>query len=228
MSAVTGVWAFILLDRTPEWLPVLRWIVLAGSIVVASVLVVGVHRLRRGAVVVAVAAALFGIAGAAAYAIDTAGHSHGGPIPTSGPATSGFGGEPGRGPASPGGPAGGGGPGAGSSDSPELDALVKSADNRWAAAGVGAMTTGGLELRTGASIMAIGGFTGSDNSPTLAQFQQYVADNQIGYFIAGGRGGPAGGKSGSAGEISTWVQQHFTPTVVGGTTVYGLRSAPHS
>jgi 4-amino-4-deoxy-L-arabinose transferase-like glycosyltransferase len=228
MSAVTGVWAFILLDRTPEWLPVLRWIVLAGSIVVASVLVVGVQRLRRGAVVVAIAGILFGVAGTAAYAIDTAGHSHGGPIPTSGPSTSGSGGGPGRGPAAPGGRAGGDGPGAGTSDSPELAALVKSADNRWAAAGIGSMTTSSLELRTGSSIMAIGGFTGSDNSPTLTQFQQYVADKQIGYFITGGRGGPSGGKSGSAGEISTWVQQHFTPTVVGGTTVYDLRSVPQS
>ena len=34
--------------------------------------------------------------------------------------------------------------------------------------------------------MAIGGFTGSDPSPTLAQFQQYVADGDISYFISGG------------------------------------------
>ena len=30
MSAATGVWAFVLLDRTPDWLPALRWVVLAG------------------------------------------------------------------------------------------------------------------------------------------------------------------------------------------------------
>ena len=35
--AATGVWAFILLDRTPDWLPALRWIVLAGSVVVAAI-----------------------------------------------------------------------------------------------------------------------------------------------------------------------------------------------
>ncbi len=35
MSATTGVWAFILLDRTPTWLPALRWTVLIGSIAVA-------------------------------------------------------------------------------------------------------------------------------------------------------------------------------------------------
>ena len=47
MSAATGVWAFILMDRTPDWWPALRWIALVGSIVVASILVVGAHRLGR-------------------------------------------------------------------------------------------------------------------------------------------------------------------------------------
>ena len=61
MLAVTGVWAFVLLNRTPEWLPALRWVVLAGSVIVAAVLAVGLHRLGRATVVVAVAAALFGL-----------------------------------------------------------------------------------------------------------------------------------------------------------------------
>ena len=30
--AATGVWAFVLLDRTPDWLPALRWVVLAGAV----------------------------------------------------------------------------------------------------------------------------------------------------------------------------------------------------
>ena len=45
MSASTGVWAFILLNRTPDWLPALRWIVLVGSIAAAAVMAVGAHRL---------------------------------------------------------------------------------------------------------------------------------------------------------------------------------------
>ena len=47
MSALTGVWAYFLLDRTPDWLPALRWIVLVGSVVVASMLAVGAHRRGR-------------------------------------------------------------------------------------------------------------------------------------------------------------------------------------
>ena len=52
MLAVTGVWAFVLLDRTPDWMPALRWVVLVGSVMVAAVLVVGAAqagpRHRRG------------------------------------------------------------------------------------------------------------------------------------------------------------------------------------
>src|SRR5258705_7153696 len=47
MAAGTGVWAYVLLDRTPDWTPWLRWVVLGGSIVVAAGIDVGVHRLRR-------------------------------------------------------------------------------------------------------------------------------------------------------------------------------------
>ena len=78
--------------------------------------------------------------------------------------------------------------------------------------------------------MAIGGFNGSDPSPTLAQFKQYVADGAIHYFIAGGGGfgggmvGPGGSTSGSnaGSEISSWVAASFTATTVDGVTVYDL------
>ena len=101
---------------------------------------------------------------------------------------------------------------------------MKDADSRWAAASVGSFTVSDLELKTGASLMAIGGFTGGDPSPTLAQFQQYVADGQVRYFIAGREGGPMGHRTGVASDITAWVEQHFTKTDVDGTTVYDLQS----
>ncbi len=218
MSAATGIWAFILLERTGDWLPALRWIVLAGSVVVASILVVGANRLGRATAVLAVGAILFGAAATTAYTLETVAQAHSGPMTTSGPSRNG-GGAAGGGP-------GGGGPGAADSDNTALAALVANADNRWAAASVGSFTAGSLELATGASVMAIGGFTGSDDSPTLAQFQAYVADNEVRYFIPGDRGGPPGGNSGTASDITAWVQQNFTPIDVGGATVYDL-SAPN-
>ena len=89
------------------------------------------------------------------------------------------------------------------------------------------MGASGLELKTGASIMAIGGFTGSDDSPTLEQFQRYVADHEVRYFIAGEPFGPPGRhESGTASEITSWVEKNFTPIKVGGTTVYDLSAPP--
>ncbi len=75
--------------------------------------------------------------------------------------------------------------------------------------------------------MPIGGFNGSDPSPTLEQFQAYVADGRIHYFIAGGGGLGGGGFGGPGGaaqdsEISTWVSQTFTARTVDGVTVYDL------
>ena len=91
------------------------------------------------------------------------------------------------------------------------------------AAAIGAQNAAGYQLSTGDPVMAIGGFNGSDPSPTLAQFQQYVAEGKIHYFIGGGTGGGARtGGSAAAQEIAGWVEQNFTATSVGGVTVYDL------
>jgi hypothetical protein len=84
------------------------------------------------------------------------------------------------------------------------------------------MEASSLELKTGASIMAIGGFTGSDNSPTLEQFQAYVANHEVRYFISREHNGPVRRESGSANDIARWVTQNFRPIDVAGTTVYDL------
>ncbi len=73
------------------------------------------------------------------------------------------------------------------------------------------MSVSDLELKTGTSLMAIGGFTGGDPSPTLTQFQQYVADGQVRYFLAdSGRGGPFGHREGASADITAWVEKTFT------------------
>jgi len=99
----------------------------------------------------------------------------------------------------------------------------------WAAATVGANAAAGYQLATQLPVMAIGGFNGSDPSPTLAEFQQLVAEGRIHYFISdSGMAGPGGGQmSGSraASEITSWVEQAFTASTIDGTTVYDL-SAP--
>jgi len=91
----------------------------------------------------------------------------------------------------------------------------------WVAAAIGSNTASGYQLATELPVMAIGGFNGSDPSPTLAQFTQYVADGEIHYFIASGGGGMNAGGSTST-EISAWVAENFTATTVDGVTLYDL------
>ncbi|MDQ6641296.1 MAG: glycosyl transferase, partial [Actinomycetota bacterium] len=94
----------------------------------------------------------------------------------------------------------------------------------WVASAVGSNSAAGYQLASQQPVMPIGGFNGSDPSPTLAQFQTYVAQGKIHYFIAegagGGRGPSAGGSSSN--QIVTWVESHFTAKTVDGVTLYDL------
>lgn len=200
----------------------------------------------RTTAALAVAAAL---AGPLAYSLSTASTAHSGSIVSAGPAVTGRGGA--GMPPSLGGAAGGGfggataangtgtgtgtgigrGQGAGGMGgllgaSTPTAALVSALQTdagayTWAAAVVGSNNAAGYQLATQLPVMAVGGFNGTDPAPTLAQFQQYVADGKIHYFIAGRM---MQGESGSddAAQIAAWVQDNFTAQTVGGTSVYLL------
>ncbi|MFI8262136.1 ArnT family glycosyltransferase [Streptomyces sp. NPDC085665] len=106
----------------------------------------------------------------------------------------------------------------------------------WAAAAVGAQNAASYQLASGEPVMPIGGFNGSDPSPTLAKFQEYVRAGKIHYFVgeAGGqggqggeaqgmRGGPGGGPGGgTSSAITSWVKANFKTTTVGGAAFYDL------
>jgi 4-amino-4-deoxy-L-arabinose transferase-like glycosyltransferase len=93
----------------------------------------------------------------------------------------------------------------------------------WVAAAIGSQSASGYQLASEQPVMAIGGFNGSDPSPTLAQFQAYVAAGQIHYFIGSGTGGGSGGGTdGSSSAISAWVAATFAATTVDGVTLYDL------
>ncbi|WP_207127836.1 ArnT family glycosyltransferase [Actinocatenispora comari] len=113
----------------------------------------------------------------------------------------------------------GGGMGGGSANSAVATLLKNAHGYRWAAATNGTQQAAELELAAdGASVLGIGGFSGSDAYPTRAQFQRYVAAGEVRYFVAGGMGGGPGGTS----SIESWVAAHFTKKTVGGVTVYDL------
>ncbi|MFD6277316.1 glycosyltransferase family 39 protein [Streptomyces sp. NPDC060209] len=299
--AVTAVWSYVLLGRTPDYFPWLRWAVLIGGLVGAVGLLLAARlgrALALGVVGLGLAASL---AGPTAYTISTLNTGHQGSIVTAGPSGTsmggpgggrgggpggGEGGGPGGGMQPPGqgtqqggqapgkaqgngqgtaqgggfpgggtpgqaqqgqgqapggqqggmpgggtgeGGTGGGGGGMGgllngaSVDSEAKTLLKQNADAyTWAAAAIGSQNAASYQLATGDPVMAIGGFNGSDPSPTLAQFKKYVEDGKIHYFISGGTGGGGMGGEGASSQISTWVEANFKEVTAGSATFYDL------
>jgi 4-amino-4-deoxy-L-arabinose transferase-like glycosyltransferase len=300
-----AAWGYVLLHRTPDYLPWLRWLVLVGGLAAALGLVFAGRLPRRLALATAAVGLVAALAGPAAYTLSTVRQGHTGSIVTAGPAGAsvmggrgggpgggtrgGFGdGVPGQGgqnqqnqPGRPGGTGGqgngfpgggfpGGTPGQGGQNGngqgqPDgtgqgqqngnglpgsglpgggrtgegrmggagglLNGASVPAEARkllekdagaytWVAASIGSQNAASYQLATGDPVMAIGGFNGTDPSPTLAEFKEYVADGRIHYFIAGG--GMGGGDSGTAARISSWVQSTFEKVTVGSATFYDL------
>jgi 4-amino-4-deoxy-L-arabinose transferase-like glycosyltransferase len=287
MAAVTlgtAAWSFVLLNRSADFVPWLRWTVFAAGAASALVLLAGPsarrstpapaaprRSVRRRVAIAAAIAVLTGLAGPAAYALDTAATAHTGSLPTAGPTVSGGMGGPGRrggmvppgngrlngapggqvGPGTQGGtqgvpngvppirggaqagqsfgrpPGGAGGGMGGLLNGTEVPAQVEalltegSGSYTWVAAVVGAQNAASYQLSTEESVMPIGGFNGTDPSPTLAQFQAWAAEGKIHYFIATGG---TGGRSATGSEIATWVESTFTAQTVDGVTLYDLTS----
>ncbi|MFH7337108.1 ArnT family glycosyltransferase [Streptomyces sp. KHY 26] len=299
-----AAWGCVLLDRTPTYLPWLKWLVLVGGLVAALGLIFAGHVTRSLALAAAALALVAALAGPTAYTLSTVDSAHKGSIPTAGPAGAsmmGFGGGrgPGGGPGgapggfgggrvpgqgnrqgqqnqqggpgqqgvpgqqgtpgqrngngfpAPGGDLGGGFPGGvptgeGGRGAGGMGGLLDGADvgsaakallekdasrYTWVAASIGSQNAASYQLATGDPVMAIGGFNGTDPSPTLAQFKQYVAQGRVHYFIAGGMGGGMGGGtegggpgrgSGTGSQISSWVQSTFEKVTVGSATFYDL------
>ena len=103
---------------------------------------------------------------------------------------------------------------------------ANASDYTWVAATTGSNNASAYQLATEQPVMPIGGFNGSDPSPTLEQFQHYVADGEIHYYIASGLSGANSmGGSQEARDIATWVEESFTAQTVGGVTLYDLTAS---
>jgi 4-amino-4-deoxy-L-arabinose transferase-like glycosyltransferase len=94
--------------------------------------------------------------------------------------------------------------------------LRRDADDwTWSGAVVG-HRAGDIQLAVGAPVMPVGGFAGSDPSPSLAQFEADVAAHKLHWFVRGGR------YSGTAGAIESWVSSHAPVVRAGRTTLYDV------
>ncbi|WP_405645854.1 ArnT family glycosyltransferase [Streptomyces sp. NBC_00019] len=290
-AVVAGAaWGYVLLNRTSDYLPWLKWLVLIGGLASALGLVFAGRINRQLALAAASVGLVASLAGPTAYTISTLQEGHTGSIVTAGPAGAGMmGGGGGRG-GGPGGGTGGGMPGQnqqngngfpgggmpgqngnsngnsnsqggqsqqqgqgrqnggmpggstgegggmgggggaggllnGATVTDEAKKLLEadSGDYTWVAAAIGAQNAASYQLSTGDPVMAIGGFNGTDPSPTLAQFKEYVADGKVHYFISSGSGGGMGGSSsGTSSQITSWVEANFKKVTVGSATFYDL------
>jgi hypothetical protein len=91
----------------------------------------------------------------------------------------------------------------------------------WVAATTGSENASGYQLATDDPVMSIGGFNGTDPAPSLAQFERYVSEGKIHWYIDGQTMGGNGG-SGDASAIAAWVKAHFVAKTVDGVTLYDL------
>ncbi|MER8184688.1 glycosyltransferase family 39 protein [Kitasatospora sp. NPDC094015] len=153
--ALTAWWAYVLLGRSADFLPWLRWTVLVGGLAAAAALLLA-GRLSgrlgaRVATVAGLAALAASLGGPAAYALDTVSTGHSGSIVTAGPrvqSANGFGGP------------GGGGPGGGRTAFPGGGAPGGQAPNGQAPGATGGTgTTGGTGGFPGGGFPG-GGFPG--------------------------------------------------------------------
>ncbi|MET9761150.1 glycosyltransferase family 39 protein [Streptomyces sp. NPDC006372] len=280
----TAAWGYVLLNRSSDYLPWLKWLVLVGGLTAALGLIFAGRLGRRLALGAAGLGLVAALAGPAAYTLTTVNEGHSGSIVTAGPAVAGGRGGPGGGGPGGGGPGGGGFPGGGqnrqgqnqqnqnqqgngfpgggfpgggqnqrgqnqqngdggraggmgggggmggllngASVSSEAKKLLETDADRytWAAAAIGAQNAASYQLSTGDPVMAIGGFNGTDPSPTLAQFKQYVADGKIHWFIASGSmgAGMRGSSDGTSSQITSWIEANFKKVTVGSATFYDL------
>ena len=228
-----------LLGRTPDFAPALRIVVpvAAAIAVLASVALRMEGRLARRMLAVAVVTGAVALAaGPAAYSVASVGQALNGNDVTAGPASASGGGPGGMGGS--GGPPSGSAPPSGAtapaasttapsgaaapsaSASPggqaddELIAYLQANQGSatYLVAATGSQKTAPIIIATGEAVVTIGGFSGSDNAPTVSQLEQMVKDGELKYVLLSGDGeGRGGGPGGGASqELTSWVQEHGT------------------
>ncbi|MEN6326538.1 MAG: glycosyltransferase family 39 protein [Syntrophomonas sp.] len=69
-----------------------------------------------------------------------------------------------------------------------------------------ANTAGPYIIKTGKAVMAMGGFSGTDQVLTISKLEKMVKNKEVKYFLISGNGGGRGGSS----EVLNWIRSHST------------------
>jgi hypothetical protein len=105
-----------------------------------------------------------------------------------------------------------------------LKQALETGSYTWAAATTSDNEASSLELATGTSVMALGGYNGTDNAITLAAFKALIAAGKVHYYVADPQGfiGSTAANTSTAYAIQQWVTSTFPAKTLGTTTVYDL------
>jgi 4-amino-4-deoxy-L-arabinose transferase-like glycosyltransferase len=210
MMILAAVPSAVLLHRNvfgPAWLP---WVIVAFAAVSAVAVL-----WHRPPVIALVAGCVAGLAGTTVFSVATAATPHHGTMPTA-VRTSRVTGTWMNDEAT----------------NTQLAGLLAATHTKWSAATNGSQSAAALEIASGTSVMAVGGWSG-DPAPTLQQFIDDVHAGKIAYYVEAGRGPNSPAIHGEVirselhtashtREIADWVAAYYPGTFIGGSTVYRL------
>jgi 4-amino-4-deoxy-L-arabinose transferase-like glycosyltransferase len=196
MLVLAGTWSAILLHDNhfgPHSLP---WVVASICGGAAVIVLTRPRRLTAAGLSMGVAAAMVGTV---TISVATAASMSHGPIPTAY------------------------GRWAGTASLRALGALLTTTHTKWSAAVNGSLSAAVLEIVSGTSVMAIGGWS-TDPVPTLEQFICDVRAGKIAYYAAAAHGGRAIRSetyaSSNTVQIADWVAGHYSSVAIGQSLVY--------
>lgn len=212
MILLAAGWATILLHRAdlgPAWT---RWLIAGGAIAGVVGLGFGARRRPRITALAAAAGLLASLSGSTAFAVATAATPHTGAIPSAVHTALGW-------------------PTVGKRFGPSvsfltgnlqtneaLGAALRATTTPFSAATTGSQAASALEIASGTSVLAIGGWS-DDPVPTLQQFIDDVHAGKIGYYVDAGH---IHSRTTTGIPIADWVAGNYRPTLIGGTRVYRL------
>ncbi|MGY3564750.1 ArnT family glycosyltransferase [Sinomonas sp. RB5] len=98
---------------------------------------------------------------------------------------------------------------------------------KWPGAAIGSANAAQYQLATRRSVLAIGGFDGTDPFPTLGDFQSKVEAGQIGLLIVGNIPPATSAGQGESAKILAWVRTMYRCEPAGHACVYHLQSSSH-